>query len=372
MIQERRKKVRYGQIGCGDIAQIRYLPSYPVAQYAALGAICDANAETLSRTRASFPQAVCYGAYDELLQDQSLDAVVIATPPSTHKVIATAAANVGKHILLEKPMALRLEDADAIVRATEDAGVALLAMPFDEVRTLTELRRIIQQGRIGRPVTFEATAVHNGTNHSPWFYRRGGGVLSDLAIYPISWITGLIGAATRVSAISSIVVQERTMLDGSVVRCEVEDNVVLTLQWNNGTLAAITSNCTTGGLGEVYQVGSWRGKRIFSMNVYGREGFIHLDYDERLIAISPGPSYPRDQEGSFGDLVGFSPKLKEYSELSERTGNGPEILDYFSQAIQEKKSLTRKVYQQRHVVEIIERAYASIESGTVQTLTTVF
>jgi predicted dehydrogenase len=126
--------------------------------------------------------------------------------------------------LLEKPMALALEDADAIIAAAETAGVSLLAMPFDQLRTLTETKRIIQEGRIGRPVSFQATALHNGTNHSPWFYRRGGGVLSDLAIYPISWITGLVGAAARVSAISSMVVPERTMLDGSVTSCEVEDN----------------------------------------------------------------------------------------------------------------------------------------------------
>jgi predicted dehydrogenase len=96
-------------------------------------------------------------------------------------------------------MALALEDADAIIAAAETAGVSLLAMPFDQLRTLTETKRIIQEGRIGRPVSFQATALHNGTNHSPWFYRRGGGVLSDLAIYPISWITGLV-EQPRVSA----------------------------------------------------------------------------------------------------------------------------------------------------------------------------
>ena len=372
MMQESENKLRFGQIGCGDIAQIRYFPSYPAAHYSELGAVCDANAERLDRLQAVFPKAACYDSYRQLLQDRNLDAVVITTPPSTHRVIAVEAAQAGKHILLEKPMALALEDADAMIAAAETAGVSLLPMPFDQLRTLTETKRIIQEGRIGRPVSFEATAVHNGTNHSPWFYRRGGGVLSDLAIYPISWITGLVGAAARVSAISSMVVPERTMLDGSVVSCEVEDNLVVTLQWNDGTLAAITSNCTTGGLGQVYQVGSWRGKRIFSMNIYGREGFIHLDFDDRLIAVSAGRSYPRDQEGCFGDLIGFSPKLAEYSELSERTGNGPEILDYFSQNIVSRKTLHRSVYQQRHVVEIIERAQISIESGTVQPLTTKF
>jgi predicted dehydrogenase len=372
MMQESQKKLRFGQIGCGDIAQIRYFPSYPGAHYAELGAVCDPDAERLDHLQSVFPDAACYDSYRELLQDQSVDAVVITTPPSTHRVIATEAARAGKHILLEKPMALGLEDADAIIAAAENAGVALLAMPFDQLRTLTETKRIILEGRIGRPVSFEATAVHNGTNHSPWFYRRGGGVLSDLAIYPISWITGLVGAATRVSAISSLVVPERTMLDGSVVSCEVEDNLVVTLQWNDGTLATITSNCTTGGLGEVYQVGSWRGKRIFSMNIYGREGVIHLNFDDGLIAVSSGRSYPRDQEGSFGDLVGFAPKLTEYSELSERTGNGPEILDYFCRNIVNRKTLPRSVYQQRHVVEIIERAQVSIESGKVQQLTTKF
>jgi predicted dehydrogenase len=372
MMQESKKKLRFGQVGCGDIAQIRYFPSYPVARYSELGAVCDAKAGRLDRLRTVFPEAACYDSYHQLLQDQSVDAVVITTPPSTHRVIATEAAQAGKHILLEKPMALALEDADAIIAAAETAEVSLLAMPFDQLRTLTETKRIIQEGRIGRPVSFEAAAVHNGTNHSPWFYRRGGGVLSDLAIYPISWITGLAGAAARVSAISSIVVPERTMLDGSVVSSEVEDNLVLTLQWNDGTSAAITSNCTTGGLGEVYQAGSWRGKRIFSMNIYGREGFIHLNFDDHLIAVSAGRSYPRDQEGSFGDLIGFSPRLTKYSELSERTGNGPEILDYFCQNIVGRKSLHRSVYQQRHVVEIIERAQISIESGTVQPLTTKF
>jgi UDP-N-acetylglucosamine 3-dehydrogenase len=372
MIQEGEKKLRFGQIGCGDIARIRYFPSYPAARSSELGAVCDPDPVRLEQIRSLFPEAVCYDSYRALLQDQSVDAVVITTPPGTHRVIATEAARAGKHILLEKPMVLTLEDADAVMAAAENAGVSLLAMPFDQLRTLMETNRIIQEGRIGRPVSFEATVVHNGTNHSPWFYRRGGGVLSDLAIYPISWITGLVGAAARVSAISSTVVPERMMLNGSVVSCEVEDNLVVTLQWNDGTLATIVSNCTTGGLGEVYQAGSWRGKRIFNMNIYGREGFIHLNFDDRLIAVSSGRSYPRDQEGSFGDLIGYSPKLTEYSELSARTGNGPEILNYFCQNIVPRKTLHRSVYHQRHVVEIIECAQVSIESGKVQPLTTQF
>jgi predicted dehydrogenase len=372
MTKERIKKVRFGQIGCGDIAQIRYLPSYQVAENTELAAICDSSAETLTRVASLFPGVACYGDYAELLKDESVDAVVITTPPDTHNVVAIAAAQAGKHILLEKPMALNLKDADAIAKAAEDERVTLLPMPFDEFRTLTEVRRIVDQGRIGRLVTFEATAAHNGTNHSQWFYKRGGGVLSDLGIYPLTWITGLVGPAARVSANASIVVPERRMLDGDVVRCEVEDNIVLTLQWSDGTLAAISSNCATGGLGEIYQVESWRGKRIFSMNIYGREGFIHVDYDDSVIVVSAGRANPHDQVAFFAGLEGYAPKLEEYSELSERTGNGPKILDHFSNAVREKKSPMRSVHQQLHVVEIIERAYASVESGTVQALTTSF
>jgi predicted dehydrogenase len=90
--------LRFGHIGCGDIARIRYFPSYPAAHYSELGAVCDANAERLDRLRAVFPEAACYDSYPELLQDQSVDAVVITTPPSTHRVIATEAAQAGKHI----------------------------------------------------------------------------------------------------------------------------------------------------------------------------------------------------------------------------------------------------------------------------------
>jgi len=75
MMQESGKKLRFGQIGCGDIAQIRYLPTYPVARYIELGAICDGSAERLIPARGVFREAVYYDNYCELLQDQSLDAV---------------------------------------------------------------------------------------------------------------------------------------------------------------------------------------------------------------------------------------------------------------------------------------------------------
>jgi predicted dehydrogenase len=106
MMHESEKKLRFGQIGCGDIAQIRYFPSYPATRYSELGAVSGASAERLDRLRTVFPEAACYDSYRQLLQDQSVDAVVITTPPSTHRVIATEAAQAGKHILLEKPMAL--------------------------------------------------------------------------------------------------------------------------------------------------------------------------------------------------------------------------------------------------------------------------
>jgi predicted dehydrogenase len=365
-------KLRFGQIGCGQIAWMRYLPAYKYSEHAELVAACDGNPTVLKRVRETFGLTETRADYRELLRLEQVQAVVITTPTPTHSAIAVAAAEAGKHIILEKPIALSLKEANAILDAVALANVKFVPLPFDQIKSLVATRRMLCEGRIGRIVTFDATASNGGVAHSEWFYRRGGGVLSDLAVYPISWMVGIAGPASQVAAISSTVVKERFMTDGSVVKSDVEDNVVVTLRWADGTLAAITSNSATEGLGTESILGELRGRPIFHMTVYGREGIVHIDNGGNPVAVSVGKPYPKNEEGHYQQFSGYSPDLGEYPESSRQTWNGPEILDHLAASVLFGEPLQTNAYQQRHVVEIIEKAYASIRSGQLQDLETSF
>lgn len=134
--------------------------------------------------------------YRSMIEATDLDAVVIATPNDLHYDVCLAAADAGKHVLCEKPLALNLDEADAMIAACERAGVVfmygenlLFAPMLDRVRTLAA------RGEVGPPFLVKQTQGHGGP-YSPWFWdveRAGGGALMDMGPHSIHAICHVMG-----------------------------------------------------------------------------------------------------------------------------------------------------------------------------------
>lgn len=226
----------FGVVGCGRIAK-RHLDLLGGGQIdgAELIAICDNDRERLDAARQRHNVAA-YDSFDKMLADPSVHVVSVLTPSGMHAEHAIAAANAGKHVIVEKPMALRLEDADAMIAACDRARVKLFVVKQNRLNVpVVKAREALDAGRFGRLVL--------GTVRVRWKRDQGyydqdswrgtwaqdGGVLSNQASHHVDLLEYFMGDVISVHARASRM----------LVNIEAEDTAIATLQFANGALGII-------------------------------------------------------------------------------------------------------------------------------------
>lgn len=357
--------VKIGIIGCGEIVQKRWIPCLKENRDAELVAVCDVNASIAEKTAREAGMPRHFSDYRTMLREAGVDAVFIATPSPTHVGITLDAVRANKHILLEKPMCLDLAEANQIVEVVHDSEIVFYPLPYDAHLSYLKAKELIAQGYIGKPVAVESSAVHPGVSHAGWFYRKGGGTLNDMGVYPISWMVGFMGPAKKVSSFQSTIRKVRKMSTGEEVAVEVEDNVALILQFSEGVLGVMNTNYAAGGL--INNV-------IFHATIYGTEGIMHLDHGEHLVVFSNRP-VPDSQLVPFEGQQVYSVNFPPVSEMTRNSWSGPEIVRDFLGCIlkgMKPRPPLPNLDQQRHVIEIIDKAYQSARQGRIMDLETTF
>lgn len=182
--------VRVGILGCGAIARRAHIPDLigAGAEVTAFAGRTLSSAEVAARQVGS---GHVTDRWQDLLERDDVDAVVICTPNTLHAPMAIAAATAGRHVLVEKPLCTTVADADAIVAAAEQSGVVLMtahnvrfAPPF------AAMREAIAEGRIGAVRSARASLGHAGPQawapDATWFRdpaSAGGGALTDLGVH---------------------------------------------------------------------------------------------------------------------------------------------------------------------------------------------
>lgn len=176
--------------------------------------------------------------YRRVLDDDAIDAVVIATPDDTHERIAIDALGAGKRVLLQKPMALSSTQCHAILAADERAGqhltVSFMHRYFSEVRWL---RAQLEAGALGAVHSVRLRNATPGADWTDWFFKPGkvsGGVVMQLGVHGIDLVQHLLGRIEYVSADMATAKPERQLADGRLVRTELEDNVLATYRLAGG------------------------------------------------------------------------------------------------------------------------------------------
>jgi predicted dehydrogenase len=203
--------------------------------------VAAAYSPTPSR-RANF--AATYGLrvtddLDAIFADRSIDAVLLLTPPNTHLELVQRAAAAGKHILLEKPLDVSSERAEAIVAAAQDAGVTLGVVLQNRFRPGSlALAKLLADGRLGQLVGASARLY----NWRPQSYydepgrgtraRDGGGVLLTQGIHTLDLLISLVGLPEEVTAY---------VTTSPIHRMETEDLVACAVRYANGALGMISA-----------------------------------------------------------------------------------------------------------------------------------
>lgn len=240
--------IRLGVLGAGAIVRGMYAPSAEALGLARLKvtAIADPQVERSVAMAERFG-ARAYRNTHELLQASDVDAVLIATTIGTHAELALAALQAGKHVLLQKPMATSLEEADTILETAKRAGLILQCEPPHVLHPYgIRVRHDIATGKIGRPCLMVTRSAHGGPRDRSWFYSRsqGGSVIFDMGVHAITWALGLLGPVASVTAQMVRSIPERT-ISGVSVTPDIEDNAVLVLHMRNGALVTVLTNYCT-------------------------------------------------------------------------------------------------------------------------------
>ncbi len=144
------KKVGFGVIGTGIVGGAWHAHVYHHLPQAELVAVCDLNEQRAGEIAERYDVSQVYTDYRDLLARDDIAAVSIATPDFAHREIAVAAAKAGKHILVEKPLATTVEDAEAILQAVEEAGVTLMVDFHNRVNpALVTAKQSVAAGELG-------------------------------------------------------------------------------------------------------------------------------------------------------------------------------------------------------------------------------
>jgi predicted dehydrogenase len=201
--------LRWGLIGCGDIAHRMVAPALRTAANSELLAIARADPSRLAEFASAHGVPRTYPRWQDLIADADLNAVYIATPPDVHCVQTVAAADAGKHVLCEKPMALSVDECQRMIDACRASsvtlGIAYYRGFFPVVRRVQE---ILSSGEIGRPLVAQVTlfSPFDPTQDHPrgWLgdrARAGGGPMMDMGCHRIEMLLRLFGPVSDVMSL---------------------------------------------------------------------------------------------------------------------------------------------------------------------------
>jgi predicted dehydrogenase len=255
------KIVRWGIIGCGDVTEVKSGPAFQKADGSSLVAVMRrdaAKAEDYAH-RHNVPR--WYTDAGALITDREVDAIYVATPTSSHKDFVLQSARAGKPVLVEKPMALSVDECEEMITACRKANVPLrVAYYRRKLPRFEKMRSLIQSGAIGKP---RAVAVRHfmkqGTLPAQSWKTdssvNGGGIFVDMQAHTLDWLQYVFGKVREIGGVAV----------NAARAYSAEDTVSYSLLFANGVVASGIFAYTTARAEE-------------SVTVYGSEGEVSISF----------------------------------------------------------------------------------------------
>jgi len=336
-------KVRVGIIGSGFVSNI-HAEAFQEVPEAALVAACGVP-QTLAEEFArkwSIPSATA--DYRKVLERKDVDMVVLGIPNDLHRELVVAAAEAGKHVVIEKPLAHTLADGRAIVAACRQHKVMLgYAETLCFCPKYGRAEQLVEEGAIGKMYMVKQGEKHSGP-HSDWFYdikRAGGGAIMDMGCHGIEWARWMYGKPK----VKSVVAHCQRVLHTQ--RTKGEDNSVIILEFEGGGIAVIEDSWARhGGMDD-------------RIELHGTGGVIYCD----LLHGSSMETYSLNGYGyaveKAGDTKGWTFTVFEESHIY----GFPHEMRHFTQCVLNNKTPRETGDDGVATLEIIYAAYESAGTG---------
>lgn len=338
------QQTKIALLGAGFIADIHIESYHRFVPEAQVVAVYARNKEKAAAFAAKHHVPQYYDNLDQLIAESGCEVVDICLPNFLHCEATLKAAAAGKHVIIEKPLALTLEEADSMIEACKNAGVKLMyAEELCFAPKYERVRHMVKEGAVGDIYMLKQGEKHNGP-HSDWFYDKnlsGGGVLMDMGCHAIAWFRWMLNNAKATSVYATMA----TVYHKGRTVCE--DNSVVIIEFENGvTAVAENSWAKHGGMDD-------------RCEVYGTGGVVYADLFMGNAAVSyskQGYGYAMEKADT---TVGWS-----FTIFEEVFNQGyPHELRHFIQCIQQNKTPLVTGEDGRAVLEILYAAYASAKEG---------
>ncbi len=340
-----RKPLRVGVVGCGRVAASRHLPALTTLRGAEVVALADQDATRLKSVGDQFRVSARYPDVRTLLDKTPVEVIAVCVPAAFHAEVALAALEAGKHVFIEKPLAVDLDEADRIgERAMRSNSKILMAFNFRWHRLILQARALLRQGIVGDVETVRSVFASAHEAPSEWQKRRssGGGALFDQAIHLFDlWRFLLETEVEEVFASTRSGPWE-------------DETATVTARLSNDVLATASCSERTGENNEV--------------EIYGRRGRLQVScYRFDGLAFSPQGSVPGNGRSR---LEAMARTLKELpGGLAQLRYGGDVLASYreewrhFLAAICDDSLVGCTLDDGRRALEIVFTAMASASSG---------
>ncbi|NEW06258.1 Gfo/Idh/MocA family oxidoreductase [Paenibacillus sp. SYP-B3998] len=238
-------KIKVAVVGCGSISKYRHIPEYSWNPNVEIVAFVDPIIERAEHY-AQLHGGKAYSSYAEMLKQEKVDAVSVCTPNYLHAEVSIAVANAGAHVLVEKPIATTVAEAEAMIAAAKKNGVFLMVGHNQRLMPPhVKAKEILDSGKLGKVLTFRTSFGHAGPEgwsidgRDSWFFRKEEaimGAMGDLGVHKSDLIRWLLSdEVTQVAAFVSTRHKEDT---------QVDDNSTCVLRMASGAIGTLVASWT--------------------------------------------------------------------------------------------------------------------------------
>jgi predicted dehydrogenase len=337
------EQVRVGIIGSAFSSNI-HAEAFEEVPEAVIVAACSPNKAHVEAFARKWKIPAIATDYRKVVDRNDVDVVVVGIPNDRHREVVTAAAQAGKHVILEKPIAHTLEDADAMIAACKKHKVKLMyAETICFCPKYVRAKKLVEEGAVGKLYMVKQGEKHSGP-HSDWFYdvrRSGGGSIMDMGCHGIEWARWMYGKPKPKSVVAHC---QRVLHTG---RTKGEDNSVIIVEFEGGGIAVIEDSWAKhGGMDD-------------RIELYGTEGVVYCD-------LLHGSSMETYSSKGYGYAVEKAGETKGWTfTVFEETHiyGFPHEMRHFIRCILDNETPQETGEDGRTTLEIIYAAYESAGSG---------
>ncbi|MFO0912004.1 MAG: Gfo/Idh/MocA family oxidoreductase [Pirellulales bacterium] len=295
-------RIKVGVIGCGSVST-KYFPQLAGSPYVELVSCCDIIPERAERAAAEHKIPHHYPHIEKMLAGAEFDMLVNLTDMQEHEHLNREAVAAGKHIWSEKPIANSLQAGQEILESARRQDRKIWGAPIPVMSPqFAFMAQTIGAGKLGRLAAAHATYGHEGPNWSAFFYQKKGGSLPDLGVYNLTTLTGLLGPAREVTALTSIVTKTREIYGRGTIDVTEEDNAMVLMDHGNGVMSHVQSGFN------YFNPHGHEGKneQRHTVSIVGSQGYLGLvGYDWEPLGVDFASHDEREMKRYATDAQGY-------------------------------------------------------------------